>query len=400
MLLSNIPRIHAELSNLHVDQLPIAMSEYSEEMERRHRAEMEARGRTGAMFIIFFFLVAIPAWVFVAWYFLGLFRTTPLKGTKHPNKTANTTNGTDVARVEVRPRWWVYQHPPTNTSRIGPEEEAYRKKREKEAEDYALAQERYVINFERWYGSVGDVSEGLMGRMFSENFLTGVFEGRMPFGKQFKISQEYTQPSVPVLSKCRNIIEACLTNPTACDSHIYGHLHYGDNPEIYYEARNAFFVFKGASFVRVFVIDVIRLPTQFGDNPVNPQPLVALMESEHPSTDEAWLVDPEYPESEDAMGVDDTVFKDSKIKYDAPFNAILNYLNVAMDGVLGLRFSEVLGIMSPAIEEMESSKVELVHSDTSIMTLKERKRKEQRSATTSEVMTGDVGVERKNKDEF
>jgi hypothetical protein len=378
------------------------MPEDREEVQRRRdRDEMEARGRVGAMFIMFFFLVAIPAWVFVGWYFLGLFRTTPLKGTKHPNKTVNSTNGTDTTQVTVAPRWWVYQHPPTNTSRIGPEEEAYRKKREEMDREFARAQKKYITNFEIWYGVAHGKSPELIGGSFFTEFLNGVFEARMPAGRRYKTSQMNVPPSTAILIKTRDMIDVCVADPTACGSRILGHLHYGDNPDIYYDSRNAFFVFKGDDFVRVFVIDIIRLPAGFGDTPVDPSPLIALIESEHPSTDEAWCVDPEYPESEDAMSVDTATFKESKMIYEEPYNAILNFLHAATDGILGLRFTEVVGKLDHTINDQGARRVKILHSDASSVMVKERKTKVKLPASSpGHSVDPNLSAERTGKDEF
>jgi hypothetical protein len=380
------------------------MSEYTEEMERRHRAEIEARGRIGAMFIFFFFLVALPAWVFVGWYFLGLFRTTPLKGTKHPNKTANSTNGTDVARVEVKPRWWVYQHPPTNTSRIGPEEEAYRKKREEIAKKQAEKEDWLVRFFEIWYATARIGSPDLLGEGFFSGFIDATASSRMLEGRGMKTELAIIPPSESVLAKSMGWIQSCLSASNKCDSRVFGHLHYGDDSDKYYDVRNSVFVSIQDGFIRLIVIDVARLGQKLDGSPEDVSVALGLFNTENPLTDEAWHVDPLYPDTEDAMELSDATFKKSTMVYDKTFPPILNFLNQAMDGMLGLRFTELVGLIQPPNGGSDIPEVKLVHGDTHVMYTKIRQAKKKtfvvESANVADQPDRGVGIESIKKDEF
>jgi hypothetical protein len=360
------------------------MPEDREEVQRRRdREEMEARGRVGAMFIIFFFLVLIPAWVFVGWYFLGLFRTTPLKGTKHPNKTANSTNGTDVARVEVKPRWWVYQHPPTNTSRYGPEEEAYRKKREALAKAQAEFDSWYIRSFEGWYMEDAMQSPDLLGGAFLADFVFGFFKMGIPQEKRYKPIVKSIPPSTLLLDKCRDIISRCLSDALHCAPIVLGHLHYGEAPDVYYQARNAFFVSRQNTFVRLFVIDLVRLQSNPDGSVPDLVQMLRLLESENPLTDGAWIVDQEYPDSEDRMSINIATFSASTKIYDEFFPPILNFLHQEREGIFGIRFTEVIGKFTPSVGVSGSlnvspsavPNVEISHGDSTVLFVAERRKK-------------------------
>jgi hypothetical protein len=348
------------------------MPDDREEMQRRRdREEMEARGRVGAMFIIFFFLVVIPAWVFVGWYFLGLFRTTPLKGTKHPNKTGNSTNGTDAPKVTVALRWWVYQHPPTNTSRFSQEEEAFRKKREEVAKRVADMEAWYIEYFENWYALGGFDSPELLGGRFYSTFLQPTSSMWMVDGPRLTQKQAVSPPSDIVQQKVGALLHLCVANSTDCNPRIFGHLHYGADPNKYYDVRNAIFLSKRDGFVRVFVIDVARSKLDI-DGSSDDFETLALFNSEKPLTDSAWHVDPDYPDTEDAMEVTVSLFKNSTIVYDGFFPPILSYLHGAMDGMIGLRFTEFVGVIHPPIVGAEVPEVGLVHGDTHVFFTKEK----------------------------
>jgi hypothetical protein len=346
----------------HRSFLQQSMPETEEERRRQAEEDRETCGKIAFVLVVAWFFVGVPLMMFGGRFHYGLFRTEPIKGLKYPGNTTNSTNGT----VAVKPRFWVYQHEVTNTSFYSPAEEAYRKQRAEIAELHATRDKTYITMFEAWEAQVHLREPKLVGDSFFSRLVLFLFREGIP-SPDLITKRLSVEPRPEQLDAAKSIVKECLADRRACESRIFGHLHYGEDSNYYYDSRNGIFISKQESFVRVFLIDVARLGSAPDGSFSDIKNSIDLFHSEKPLTNEAWVVDPEFPETQDMMEIHNSAFKTSKRIYDPFYLPILNFLRLEIDGVIGVRFVEFIGLVRPPLDTPDQVELDLLHGQTRML---------------------------------
>jgi hypothetical protein len=290
------------------------------------------------IFLILYFVVGVPLWMWYSSTYLGGFRTEMKKGARMPVEGAaeNVTNSTQAERN------WVYYHDQPNSTIYSPQEQKYRDERKALLKRQADKTMAYISKFENWYedSSVNDAAP-VGDTLFSEFIRNWVNVGKPNKAYAYQYSSGVSGEEE--LAKLEEISVACLNSDEACKPQVYGHLHYGEHVEKgYYDARNAVFMFKSSDSVRTFSLDVAKLGFDSNMHVSDVDKILPVFLSENPLTDEAWVVDPKFPEDSSAMGSNNQTFVDSTFTYEKYFVELLNFMHDEMDGVIGVRFTELM----------------------------------------------------------
>lgn len=277
----------------------------------------------------------------------GYFRREPKKGTPHPHHPPEK-------RV---PRWWVYQHPQPKKDNLTDAERAYKEMRE-------ANEERKRSLYYRLVKSMQGVMKGIRldGEYLIDDHIATVAESWFLQNLdrlELDVSIEKVLPSASMVNRMTELIKSCMTHPTNCQVHVSSHLHEGDDADdtdMYFTVFTGIFPTNSTNgVVRVFQVDIARFGTSKTGEPADVRKVVPLFLEEMPLTDEAWTVNPKYPDVEEPLQAE---FRDLKIKENdgslavLPFpdtlKALTNFMFDHIDDPLGLRFTEFVGIMKDA----------------------------------------------------
>jgi hypothetical protein len=314
------------------------------------------------IFVILYFVVGVPLWMWYSSTYLGGFRTEMKKGARRPVEGAadNVTNSTQSERS------WVYLHDQLNNTRYSPEQLKYMEARAAIEKRQSSEEQALITFFEGWYEDAQrDSPESLADTLVSD-VLEGWFSMRTP-GKNDAVAFHTTDLGSDLRARIEKSMMECWNSDTACESRIYGHLHYGEDDKLYYDARNAQFFSKHASFVRVILIDVVQPVRNLEGVPHRVAEILPVFYSEHPLTDEAWVVDHLHPDDESLVELNTDRSEYSTIDYTEFYPEMVNYIHSKVDGAMGIRISEVIGVQE------SGPSLRFVYYPTQVIILEESK---------------------------
>lgn len=263
----------------------------------------------------------------------GNFRTTPKKGRPHPH----------LPPEQRYNRTWVYLHPPfENDDHLTPAEREYRIMREIWARNKADLYRRLVVSIDKLYRAVEIGAKALV-----LHKLAGTGESWF-IQNQYREGLEETSgdssPSAYMIGLAENIVNGCLMGTPECQARVTSHTHEGDDPddtELYYDVISGVFPYNNTNgVVRVVFVEIARFGKAKSGGLADIQKVVPLFLSENPTTDEAWIPNPEFPSDEQPMVADYTELLRATFDHTNTTKALFNFLYNQIDDPLGLRLTE------------------------------------------------------------
>jgi hypothetical protein len=171
---------------------------------------------------------------------------------------------------------------------------------------------------------------------------------------ELDISVVKNPPTQKLINAGNEVVSECFADSTKCQVGVYASSHEGDDPddtELYFTVVRGIFPTNATEgVVRVFFVDIARFGKAKNGGPAEVQKIVPLFLDEKPLTDEAWTVNPAYPDIEEPLKPE---FRDLKVKnLDGTYTivelpetlkALTNFMYDHVDDPLGLRLTEFVG---------------------------------------------------------